>query len=85
MLGGRGGNLPFRCIVSNTCGSVTSNVAMLAICAADFNCDGFLDFTDFDGFVTAFEAGAPASDFNADGFLDFTDFDAFVGTFEAGC
>ena len=84
-LWGLGGNLPFRCIVSNACGSVTSNVAMLAICAADFNCDGFLDFTDFDGFVTAFEAGAPASDFNADGFLDFTDFDAFVGTFEAGC
>jgi hypothetical protein len=52
---------------------------------ADFNSDGFLDFTDFDAFVQAFEAGGVASDFNDDGFLDFTDFDAFVAAFEAGC
>ncbi|MDX2118809.1 MAG: esterase-like activity of phytase family protein [Planctomycetota bacterium] len=54
-------------------------------CAADFNGDGFLDFTDFDDFVTAFESGAASSDFNSDGFLDFTDFDAFVAAFEGGC
>jgi len=54
-------------------------------CPADFNGDGFLDFTDFDDFVTAFEAGSPSSDFNGDGFLDFTDFDDFVAAFEAGC
>jgi len=54
-------------------------------CAADFNADGFLDFTDFDDFVQAFEAGMARADFNGDGFLDFTDFDAFVGAFEGGC
>jgi len=54
-------------------------------CPADFNGDGFLDFTDFDDFVGAFEAGAASADFNGDGFLDFTDFDEFVGAFEAGC
>ncbi|MDX2118339.1 MAG: GC-type dockerin domain-anchored protein [Planctomycetota bacterium] len=54
-------------------------------CPADFNNDGFLDFTDFDGFVAAFEAGSGSGDFNADGFIDFTDFDAFVAAFEAGC
>jgi|GEM_PF-6797191 len=51
---------------------------------ADFNLDGFIDFTDFDAFVEAFEAGDKASDMNADGFLDFTDFDGFVWVFEAG-
>ncbi|MDX2117256.1 MAG: GC-type dockerin domain-anchored protein [Planctomycetota bacterium] len=55
------------------------------VCKADFNNDGFLDFTDFDDFVGAFEAGNASSDFNGDGFLDFTDFDAFVSAFEAGC
>jgi len=55
------------------------------VCPADFNADGFLDFTDFDSFVAAFESGAASSDFNGDGFLDFTDFDAFVAAFEAGC
>jgi probable HAF family extracellular repeat protein len=54
-------------------------------CTADFNNDGFLDFTDFDAFVGGFEAGDATSDFNADGFIDFTDFDAFVAAFEAGC
>ena len=54
-------------------------------CSADYNGDGFLDFTDFDDFVGDFEAGMPRADFNEDGFLDFTDFDAFVSSFEAGC
>gem|GEM_PF-1282257 len=54
-------------------------------CPADFNGDGFLDFTDFDDFVAAFEGGAASADFNGDGFLDFTDFDAFVAAFETGC
>jgi formylglycine-generating enzyme required for sulfatase activity len=54
-------------------------------CRADFNSDGFVDFTDFDGFVAAFEVGSGSGDFNNDGFVDFTDFDAFVATFEAGC
>ncbi|MDX2118125.1 MAG: hypothetical protein SFY96_08090 [Planctomycetota bacterium] len=48
----------------------------------DFNGDCFVDFTDFDDFVHAFETGDPSSDINADGFLDFTDFDAFVVAFE---
>jgi hypothetical protein len=54
-------------------------------CRADFNADGFLDFTDFDDFVIAFEGGSASGDFNADGFLDFTDFDDFVNAFEGGC
>ena len=54
-------------------------------CTADFNADGFLDFTDFDAFVVAFESGDVASDINGDGFLDVSDFDAFVDAFEAGC
>ncbi|MDX2119170.1 MAG: EF-hand domain-containing protein [Planctomycetota bacterium] len=56
-----------------------------AACPADFNGDGFIDFTDFDVFVFAFESGDPSSDFNQDGFLDFTDFDEFVAAFELGC
>jgi hypothetical protein len=61
------------------------NFAESPQCGADFNSDGFLDYTDFDDFVVAFEAGSAASDFNGDGFLDFTDFDDFVGAFESGC
>jgi len=59
--------------------------AQAPVCAADYNNDGFLDFTDFDAFVAGFEAGENAADFNNDGFIDFTDFDAYVAAFDAGC
>jgi hypothetical protein len=59
--------------------------AQAPACPADYNNDGFLDFTDFDAFVAGFEAGDGAADFNADGFIDFTDFDAYVAAFEVGC
>jgi len=56
-----------------------------AVCTADFNSDGVTDFTDFDTYITAFEAGSDAADMNCDGFIDFTDFDSFVTAFEQGC
>ncbi len=72
----------------NACGVVYSNSALIKVrvcCTADFNLDGFLDFSDFDGFVAAFESGEPGADFDNDGFLTFEDFDAYVTAFEAGC
>ncbi|XVJ58674.1 MAG: hypothetical protein HEQ23_04435 [Tepidisphaera sp.] len=63
-------------------------VIAITPCPPDFNCDGFLDFFDYDAFVECFETevcGANTADFNADGFVDFFDYDAFVAAFEAGC
>ncbi len=58
-------------------------------CPADFNGDGFVDFFDFDDFVTCFEGVAcppgQSADFNDDGFVDFFDYDDFIAAFEAGC
>jgi hypothetical protein len=58
-------------------------------CPADFNSDGFLDFFDYDAFVSCFETGVcppgKNADANGDGFIDFFDYDDFVGVFEAGC
>jgi hypothetical protein len=58
-------------------------------CPADFNGDGFLDFFDYDEYVTCFEiADCPpgkTADFNGDDFVDFFDYDDFVSQFESGC
>ncbi len=58
-------------------------------CQADFNGDGFVDFFDFDAFVSCFEGGScppgKNADFNGDGFVDFFDYDDFIAAFEAGC
>lgn len=77
----------YDAVITGSCGTLLSTIATVFVspCPADFTQDGFIDFTDFDAFVSAFEAGDPAADFNADGFSDFTDFDAFVAAFESGC
>ena len=78
----------YDCVVNTPCGSITSDTAMLTVCTADFNCDGFLDFFDYSDFVECFEtevcAGGSA-DFNGDGFVDLFDYADFVVGFEAGC
>lgn len=56
-----------------------------ALCPADFNGDGFVDFFDYDSFVIAFEVGDLFADFNGDGFTDFFDYDDYVTAFETGC
>lgn len=72
--------------VTNACGTTISEPANVTIyCAADFNADLSIDFSDFDAFVAAFEHGEPRSDINGDTFLDFEDFDAFVQAFERSC
>ncbi len=80
----------YDCVVVNACGHVTSEIATLVVCAADFNCDGFLDFFDYGDFVECFETevcggGGGTADFNGDGFVDFFDYADFVEAFEAGC
>ncbi len=79
----------YRCVVANACGSVTSDGALLTVCAADFDCDGTVDFFDYDAFVNCFEgmfcAPDKTADFDGDGTVDFFDYDAFVVAFEAGC
>jgi hypothetical protein len=80
-----------RCQFLSPCGNATSETVTFSICPADFNCDGFIDFFDYDAFVSCFEGGdcpnfEPLSaDFNGDNFIDFFDYDAFVTIFESGC
>lgn len=80
-------NGTLTCLVTNACGSAESPAVALAVCGADINCDGFIDFFDYDEFVTAFETGSPSriADYNGDAFIDFFDYSDFVAAFETGC
>ncbi len=84
-VGEMAGGLALRCLVGNDCGRALSEPATLTVCAADFDCTGFVDTEDFDAFVHAFEAGTDDADFDGSGFVDTDDFDAFVRAFENGC
>jgi hypothetical protein len=75
---------------SNSCGvSACASVEVRVSSGTDFNGDGFVDFFDYDDFVTCYEGGAcpPGrdADYNGDGFVDFFDYDDFVADFESGC
>jgi hypothetical protein len=62
-----------------------SDPATLRVCAADVNCDGFVDAIDYDDFIGHWLAGETGSDYNRDGFSDAIDYDEFVGAFLSGC
>ncbi len=75
----------YDCVVTNGCGNVTSGAASVVVCAADFNCDSFINGDDYDAFAELFEAGDIGADINGDGFVNGDDYDAFAEAFEAGC
>jgi len=81
----------FQCIVSNACGSVTSNAATLSICYANCDCSTgtpVLSASDFSCFLSKFRAGDAYA--NCDGStgtpaLTAADFSCFLSAFRAGC
>ncbi len=56
-----------------------------AACTADTNGDGALTPADFNAWIAAFNAGAPACDQNGDGLCAPADFNAWIVNFNAGC
>ena len=75
----------FRCVVTNACGSATSNPATLTVCAADFNCSGTLTINDIFDFLAAWFAGNPAADFNHVNGITIQDIFDFLAAWFAGC
>lgn len=72
-----------RCIVTNACGSVTSNPATLTIQRADFNCSGAREVSDIFSFIPAWFAKIAGSDFNNSGATDITDITDFLAAWFA--
>jgi hypothetical protein len=75
----------YECVVSNACGSVTSDTSSLTICPADFNCDGVVNSQDFFAYVGSFFGGLANADFNHDGMVNSQDFFDFLAAFFSGC
>jgi hypothetical protein len=75
----------YDCIVTNSCGSVTSNAATLTVCAGDINCDESVNFGDFLAFFNCYDTETPCADIDGNPGVDFGDFLAFFNAYDAGC
>ena len=75
-----------RCLVTNACGSVTSNEATYTTCPADFNCSGSISVQDIFDFLAAYFSGnAAVGDFNQSGAISVQDIFDFLAAYFAGC
>jgi hypothetical protein len=74
-----------RCLVTNACGSVTSNEATYTVCPADINCSGSISVQDIFDFLAFYFSGDPRGDFNQSGANSVQDIFDFLAAYFAGC
>jgi len=77
----------YTCRVTNACGSVMSQPAVLTLCVGDFNCSGGVpDEADVASFFQMWNDGRPAADVNASGGTpDDADVREFFDRWNEGC
>ena len=75
----------YSCVVTGSCGSITSLTAQLTICIADFDCSGRVTVQDIFSFLTAWFASNPQADVNGSGVVDVHDIYAFLRAWFQGC
>jgi hypothetical protein len=64
---------------------VASDVAMLTLCPADFNCSGASSVQDIFDFLAAYFAGAPVADINGTGGLSVQDMFDYLAAYFGAC
>jgi hypothetical protein len=62
-----------------------ARTALRAVCSADVNLDGVVDFNDLLAYLNLFNAQDPMADVDEDGVVDFNDFLVYLNLFNAGC
>jgi hypothetical protein len=75
----------YDCLVTNVCAAVASDVAMLTLCPADFNCSGASSVQDIFDFLAAYFAGAPVADINGTGGLSVQDMFDYLAAYFGAC
>ncbi|MFZ4576712.1 MAG: immunoglobulin domain-containing protein, partial [Phycisphaerales bacterium] len=82
---GESDNGNYDCVVTNACGSVTSQVGRLTVCRADYDCSGGVDSDDVIEFFGDWDVSNSSADFNGDGGVDADDVIGFFARWDGGC
>ncbi|MFN7022825.1 MAG: immunoglobulin domain-containing protein, partial [Phycisphaerales bacterium] len=76
----------YRCVVTNACGSATSEPSQVTVCAADFNCTGLpATVQDIFDFLNGYFSGDPRADVNGSGGVSVQDIFDFLSAYFSGC
>mgnify|MGYP003871686823 CR=1 FL=1 len=75
----------YDCVVTNSCGSVTSDDATVTVCVADFNCSGAVGVQDIFDFLAGYFGNDPRADINESGAIGVQDIFDFLALYFAGC
>lgn len=76
----------YRCVISNACGTISTELGGLTICRADFNCSNSVTVQDIFDFLNVWFAGLPTSDINGVGGVTVQDiFDYLSAWFAGNC
>lgn len=81
----KGGEVLLRCAITNACGLITTNPAVMRTCAADANCSGEVTVQDIFDFLAAYFANVPNADFNNSGVIGVQDIFDFLAAYFTGC
>ena len=75
----------YRCVVSNSCGSIVSPVARITNCPADYDASGGVDGDDVIAYFADWDASNSEADFDNHGGVDGDDIIAFFGNWDQSC
>ena len=81
----------YDCIITNSCGSITSDAASVAVCIANCDCSAaapMLTANDFQCFLNKFALGDPYANCDQSTsapLLTANDFQCFLNAFASGC
>lgn len=75
----------YDCVITNTCGSATTQSVRVVMCPPDINCSGGITVQDVFDFLIAWFGSIPSADFNGVGGVTIQDVFDFLTAWFAGC
>lgn len=75
----------YDCVLTDPCGTATSDPAAISVCLPDYNCSGVVSVQDIFDYLASYFAGEARADVNASGVNSVQDIFDFLAVYFAGC
>jgi hypothetical protein len=75
----------YRCLITSTCGTISTELGGLGVCRADFNCSNTVTVQDIFDFLAGWFSNSPSADINGAGGITVQDIFDFLTLWFASC